>query len=136
MGFKAVLSSVFSKKKCSVDPGIDAILAVIRLCAKASRGTALTAASGGNPLALVLSYGVLLPDLFKILAEYDDIPCELASLTHEKYDRLLNTVTLEFGLAGTNAHAVINASLELIKELTGFAPKFQALVKAVHDYKN
>src|SRR5690349_936866 len=97
----AKLFAQFSKKRqdaCSANPGINALLDVIRLVAEASKGTAVILGTGANPLAALVTVGTLFPDILKVLAEYGEIPCEIEAMKPENFETLLTAVMADFGL--------------------------------------
>jgi hypothetical protein len=103
-----------SLDECGEDPGIDALLAIIRLVAKVSKGT-LGMATPVGVIATALTYSTILPDLIKLMNEYDDIPCEIAALKPESYIKILEAIVREFGFSIIDAQMVIANSLRLIR---------------------
>lgn len=121
--FMSVVSEWFKKVfiprpgRCDVDPGVDGLLAVIRITAKLGKGVAVFL-SGRPALAILLTLGgSIVPDLIKLLEEYSDIPCEVDALTPERYAELLAAVAEEFGLSKKDAKSTIEAALSLVTDL-------------------
>lgn len=103
--------------RCTVDPGVDGLLAVIRITAKLGKGVAVFL-SGRPALAVLLTLGgSIVPDLIKLLEEYSDIPCEVQALTPERYAELLAAVAEEFGLNRKESEAIVNEAISLVGEL-------------------
>ncbi len=136
MAFFDWLIRLFQPKAvCSAKPGTDALMAVIRLTVAAGRNTVAFLATGALPVGAVLAYGSLLPDVVKVLTEYQDIPCELSALTPAGYATLLETVVAEFGFADDHAKAVIESAVSLVADVTGLAPKVKHLLASVHTFQ-
>lgn len=106
-----------SPEECGPDPGVDALLAIVRLVAKVSKGAFVFATPGGV-LATAMTYSSILPDLIKLMNEYDDIPCEIAALKPQDYVKILEAIVREFGFSIVDAQIVISNSLRLVRHLS------------------
>lgn len=117
------------KKDCGEDdPGVDAILAVVRLIARLAK-SAPTWATG--PVPVMMSVGSLLPDLLRLLDEYDDIPCEIAALTPERYYQIIAVVIAEFGFNSGHAEKLVDFALKLISQASDFRLGVRQMALAV-----
>lgn len=120
-----------SNKVCSINPGVDSLFAVIKVLAKMSAMPTIIAGAAANPALAVVALGVLIPNLIKIVNEFDDIPCELAALTDDKIAELVGLISLEFGLNTDAARQVIQETLSLIKSLMGVTPQLLSVTDAL-----
>jgi len=131
------LLKVFPKPRiedCTKDPGLDAIIAVIKLTAKFASGSVKIGATGGSPVSLLFNYGWLLWDVVQVINKLPDIPCEISMLKSEKYDELVDAVIFEFGINDSHAKVVINSTMDLISSITKVAPSLHGFLSAVHTY--
>ncbi len=108
--------SLHLDKPCPPDPGIDALLAVVRIVARLMKSAAAISSTHATSVAL-MSLASLLPDLLKIMEEYDDIPCEVQMLNEENYARMLAELATEFGFSAELGRAAVNVSLKLVGQL-------------------
>lgn len=132
--FSSLIAKLKFKKQSECknrDPGIDVLLAIIRIVARGVKGTAFMVSA--NPSAALILYGTMVPHIFKLVTEYDDICCEIESLNAERYTNLVGAIMLEFGFGSDRAREVIAIAFELVKEFAKeTAPKVQDLMEAVH----
>lgn len=112
------LKRVFPRKEeCEADPGIDALLTVIRIVAKVGRGVAVLHSGVAALPVLIALGGSAIPDIIRLIHEYDDIPCELSALNAESYGLLLKAVMDEFKLTIPEARSTIATAIGLVSEL-------------------
>lgn len=120
--FMSMVSEFFKrvfpgKEHCDRDPGVDALMAVIRIVAKVGKGVAIFQA-GGSALPVLLALGgSAIPDIIKLMQEYDDIPCEVGALNADSYALLLRTVMEEFGLSRPEAKETVASAIRLVTDI-------------------
>lgn len=139
-----VLPDHRNPEECPADPGIDVLLAVIRITARITRNTSAVLVANVSPAALLFAYGVLIPDLYRLIMDYEDLPCEIAALTPERYMRLLTAVVAEFGMGDGQARHMIDAAVSvlggneavshMVDGANAMTPKIESLIKAVSEY--
>lgn len=105
------------KEECEPDPGIDALLTVIRIVAKVGRGVAILHTGVAALPMLIALGGSAVPDIIKLIQEYEDIPCELSALNGESYALLLKAVMDEFKLSIPEAKSTIATAIDLVADL-------------------
>ena len=121
-----------NNRTCSTDAGTEALLAVIRVVAKVSRGTIAAVKGGGmSPLAIVMVLGSVAPDLVQLIGEYEDIPCELASLNGEDYETLLKCIMFEFGFGSDHAQGVLDTALNIVGNISKIGPEVRGVLAEV-----
>ena len=131
--FTEWLKKTFPPKNhvCDKDPGIDALLIVIRLVSKVSK-TSLAAVKGSiTPVAVAMAVGGLIPDVAKLISEYDDIPCELKSLEAGDYEELVKAIMLEFGFEACHAKDVLDTAISLVSDVMRLSPEVRAAITEI-----
>lgn len=133
MTFSDWFKRTFNKepRNCSADPGIDALLIVIRLVSKVSQTTFAVVKGSVSPIAVLLAVGSLVPDVARLITEYEDLPCELRSLDPKDYEALIKAIMVEFGFDSMHAKDVLDTSIDLVADMVKLSPDVRTAITEI-----
>jgi hypothetical protein len=98
----------------------------------ASTDTGAIIASGGSPLAALLTYRNLVPDIMALTPQIGQIPTEAKALSPADYVTLTAALAADLSLSNAAAEQVATTGIDLLQEIViVLMPKIKALALAV-----
>lgn len=111
---------------------LSALKAAVKLLADAAMDTEKVILTGGSPLAALIAYRNLVPDIMALAPQIGDVPVEASAMKPDDYVTLIGELAKDLSLTDAHAGMVLDKALTLLQTVTGsVAPQVMALVDAV-----